>query len=74
VLTLFSFLLACEPADPCDEYVDYLCTCHADDDAFDCDELTLTYAGADPDVQDECAVQLDEQQQADDEAGLACAI
>lgn len=67
-------LVACEPVTPCDDYVDYMCTCHADDTGVDCDELNLTYAGADPDVQDECAVKLDGQQAEDDAAGLTCAI
>jgi hypothetical protein len=64
--------MGCEPLTPCDDYVDYMCACHADE--VDCDELTLTYVGADPDVQDECAVLLDEQQAADDRDGLDCAF
>ena len=72
--TLLLFLFACEPAAPCDDYVDYMCTCHGDDSGVDCDALALTYAAADPDVQDECAVDLREQQQADDDAGASCAI
>lgn len=67
-------LFACEPLTPCDEYVDYQCTCHAEDTGVDCEALTLTYAGAGPDVQDECAILLDEQQAADDAAGVECAI
>ncbi len=74
VWTLLWLLSGCEPEPPCDDYVDYMCTCHGDDTGVDCDDLTLTYAGADPDVQDECAVNLDAQQKADDEAGLDCAI
>lgn len=63
---------ACAPVAPCDEYVDYMCACHGDDTGVDCDELTATYADADPAVQDECAVLLDEQEAADQEAGLEC--
>ena len=66
-------LIACEPVTPCDDYVDYQCACHDDDTGVDCDELALTYAGAGPAVQDECAVQLDELRAADDAAGLDCA-
>ncbi|MCA9488301.1 MAG: hypothetical protein KC621_00200 [Myxococcales bacterium] len=61
---------ACEPVQPCDDYVDYMCACHGED--ADCNELSLTYASADPDVQDECAVLLDQQQEQDDDAGLTC--
>jgi hypothetical protein len=66
-------LEACEPADPCGDYVDYMCVCHADDEDADCDTLRVTYASADPDVQDECAVLLDAQLQEDEDAGLECA-
>lgn len=68
----FLGLWGCEPLSPCDEYVDYMCDCHADDTGVDCDALSATYASADPDVQDECAVLLDEQETADQEAGLEC--
>lgn len=61
---------ACEPVQPCDDYVDYMCSCHGE--TADCDELSLTYAGADPDVQNECAVLLDQQQEEDDAAGVTC--
>jgi hypothetical protein len=66
-------LAACEPIEPCDDYVDYMCLCHGDDPDVDCDALGVTYESADPDVQDECAVLLDEQQEADENAGLECA-
>jgi hypothetical protein len=74
MLFVFALLLGCEPENPCDDYVDYMCSCHDGEEGVDCDELGLTYTGADPDVQDECAVLLDEQQQADDDAGVTCAI
>lgn len=63
-------LTACGTVNPCDEYVDYMCGCHADD--IDCEDLTLTYDGAEPAVQDECAVLLDEAEQADQDAGKGC--
>ena len=66
------WLGACEPADPCGEYVDYMCLCHDDDTGVDCDELSVVYASAEPEVQDECAVLLEDQQQADEEAGETC--
>lgn len=66
-------LAACEPVDPCGDYVDYMCLCHGDDEDVDCEALTVTYESADPDVQDECAVLLDAQQRQDEDAGLECA-
>ncbi len=65
---------ACAEENPCDDYVDYLCDCHADDEAFDCQELRTTYANADADVQDECAIALDEQQDSDADQGLECDV
>ena len=63
-------LVACEPIEPCDEYVDYMCACHAEDAS--CDELSATYSDAGAAVQDECAVLLDEQEAEDLDAGLEC--
>ena len=63
-------LVACAPVNPCDEYVDYMCACHADD--IDCNELELTYADVESSVQDECAVELDAVEEADQAAGEAC--
>lgn len=65
---------ACEPEDPCGDYVDYMCDCHADDEEFDCGELRSTYENADAAVEDECAIALDDQEQADADAGLECGI
>lgn len=62
----------CEPISPCDTYVDYMCACHADDTGVDCEALALTYDGASPDVQNECAVLLDDQEAADQSDGLTC--
>ncbi len=65
---------ACEQEDPCGEYVDYICDCHADDGDFDCDELRSTYENADASVEDECAIALDEQEEADAANGVDCAV
>lgn len=64
--------LGCEETDPCDEYVDYMCECHANDEGFDCQALRNTYADADPAVQDQCAVALREQEDADAANGYVC--
>ena len=48
-VALISTLTACEPATPCDEYVDYICDCHSDDarPGYDCETLRVTYENAD---------------------------
>jgi hypothetical protein len=67
-------MTACSEEDPCADYVNYMCDCHADDEDFDCEELQTTYENADAGVQDECAIALDEQEEADLEAGLECGV
>lgn len=62
-------LVGCDAPEPCDRYIDYMCACHSEEA---CDDASNTLAGADPDVQDQCAIDLEEQQQADDDAGLTC--
>jgi len=66
------WLVACEPIAPCDEYVDYMCACHEEDSGVSCEDLQDTYTGADPDVQDECGVLLNEREAEDQEAGETC--
>jgi hypothetical protein len=62
-------IAACDPANPCDEYVDYMCDCHPE---VSCDDLLTTYAEPDPSVQDECAILLNDQEAEDADAGLEC--
>ena len=57
---------------PCDRYVDYLCTCHEDDPEYDCETMQNAYADASADMQDQCSIELSDQQAEDDEAGLEC--
>lgn len=56
--------------DACAEYVDYMCDCHADD--TDCGDLRTAYDNADADLQDECIVALEDQEDADAADGLEC--
>ena len=58
--------------EPCDSYVDYMCDCHGEDTGFDCAQLQDIYSGADPEVQDQCAIDLDNQKAQDELAGLDC--
>jgi len=59
----------CDPGNPCDEYVDYMCSCHPE---LDCNAFETTYDDPDPAVQDECAVLLNEQEQEDSDNGVEC--
>lgn len=64
-------LAACEDTGgPCEEYVDYMCDCHLD--ASECAELETVYEEPDADLQDECAISLDDQQEEDEETGGGC--
>jgi hypothetical protein len=56
--------------DACTAYVDYMCDCHAED--TDCGELERAYSNADADLQDECIVALEDQQDQDAADGLEC--
>ncbi len=71
---LLATLLGCLPtaAGPCDEYCTYMCSCHAGDDGFDCDQCRTEYAAADPALQDTCEIELNNQIDQDDAAGVSC--
>lgn len=64
-------LVACVD-EPCVGYVDYMCACHEGDEGFSCDELRQTLAGASPAVQDQCAIDLAEQQEQDAQEEIEC--
>jgi len=72
VAAILVVITACTQDQPCDRYVDYMCACHDDEQGFDCAELAETYAEADADVQNECALELRDQRDKDDEEGLEC--
>lgn len=74
VPVLLGLSLACEETNLCDDYADYMCACHADDEGFDCAELRATLAGADPATQDQCLIDLEDQQAEDEADGLDCAV
>ena len=65
---------ACSLEEPCQDYIDYMCRCHAEegDTGQTCDDYTATYSGADADLQDECVLALEDQQSLDEEAGNDC--
>ena len=71
---LLATLLGCLPtaAGPCDDYCNYMCSCHAGDDGFDCDQCRTEYAAADPALQDQCEISLRDQIDADEAAAVDC--
>lgn len=71
IATGLLLLLGCEP-DPCLDYVDYMCECHAAE--VDCAQLENSYENADADLQDQCAIALEDQQSEDADAGLECGV
>jgi hypothetical protein len=72
-LMLLFVAATCEEL-PCDDYVDYMCACHDADPGFDCEELELALEDADPDLQDQCEIDLAEQEADDADAGLECEV
>jgi hypothetical protein len=72
---LLLLLLACfgvTGGDPCQDYCDYICECHAGEADYDCDQCRTEYATSDPALQDECETTLVDLQNADDDAGTGC--
>jgi hypothetical protein len=68
-------LLACfgTSSDPCQDYCDYICDCHAGESGYDCDSCRTEYATTDAELQDECETTLIDLQDEDDAAGHTCA-
>ncbi len=72
VVILAALALGCSESDSCDDYVDYVCECHADDPTYDCEALRTAYEDADDSLQDECSIQLADLQDQDDLDGTGC--
>lgn len=77
VLRLLPFLVftACfgtSLGDPCEQYCDYVCTCHEGEAEFDCDQCRTEYASADSELQDECETSLTDLQREDESNGTGC--
>jgi hypothetical protein len=73
-LLLTLVLASCGGTQPCDEYVDYICTCHESDPDYDCEQVRTVYEDAAPDVQDSCALSYDELKKHDQEEGMECTV
>lgn len=63
---------ACTTEDPCQDYVDYICDCHDGEAGYDCASLRETYADPDPDVQDQCSLDLAALEDQDQADGIVC--
>ncbi len=71
-LVLTCFPVACGDTNSCDDYVDYVCECHAEDPAYDCEALQTTYEDADDQLQDECSIILADLEDQDEQDGTGC--
>ena len=72
VATLTTFALACGDSNSCDDYVDYVCECHADDPAYDCEALQTPYEDADDELQAACSIILADLEEQDEQDGTGC--
>ena len=67
---LLTLGVACELSEPCDRYVNYMCDCHVT--AAECDQLRAQFSGAAQDLQDQCDIDLSNQEAEDADAGVVC--
>ena len=66
-------LLACiTDSNPCTDYCDYICDCHAGEADFDCENCYTVYGGTDASTQDECQTSLADQKSQDEQEGHTC--
>lgn len=70
VASLLVLGVACEISEPCDRYAEYMCDCHLT--ASECDQLRAQVIGADPAVQDQCDIDLSNQEAQDQDDGIVC--
>ena len=59
--------------DPCNDYVDYVCDCHADDLDYDCETIRLAHENHDVEQYEDCQLELDRVKVADAASGFVCA-
>lgn len=70
--SLFAISVGCELSEPCDRYAEYMCDCHLT--ANECDQLRASVLGSETEVQDQCSIDLSNQQVQDDEDGVVCDV
>ena len=65
---------ACEDLseNPCRDYVDYVCQCHADNPELDCDTIRAVHANAGVEQHEDCRVEHEALLQADANLGEGC--
>lgn len=70
----FVGLVGCDGllGDPCTDWVDYVCECHADDPAYDCETIRLVHQNADVEHYESCQEELNEAQADDASTGYEC--
>ena len=68
-----ALLLGCE-VQPCDRFVDYICSCHDGEEGFDCEAEQQALSGAGPAVQDQCSIDLAELIDEDEANGVVCDV
>ena len=75
-LLIIPFFIACEDklSSSCDDYVDYICSCHEENSDYDCADLANMYADPDMTMLLECSNNLDSQRYIDEQAQLECEI
>lgn len=73
-LLLIPLLIACGDKSPCEEYIDYICSCHENNPDYDCSDMANMYNNPDADKEQECSTNLEEQKSIDNEAQLECTL
>ena len=57
---------------PCEDYVDYVCECHADNPDLDCATLRAVHTNAEVEVYEDCRIEHEALLQADANLGGGC--
>lgn len=68
--SLLATAAACVPSSACDDYVEYMCDCHPEED---CAELRTIHQDAVGEELTDCTIALDEQKEEDVASGNECA-
>ena len=59
-------------SNPCQDYVDYVCECHADDPNLDCETVRSANANAGPDQYVDCEIEHQALLEVDAQLGTGC--
>jgi len=72
---IWMLLPACDAlvGNPCQDWVDYACECHAGDPTYDCETIRLAHEVDDVEHYEDCQVALEEAEAADAISGFVCA-